>query len=109
MAEWIEIARVEDFPNGSVRTVEIEGTPIAVFNVDGHYYAIEDVCSHEEELLSEGTLEGEEIICPRHGARFSLVSGAALSPPAYEAVATFPVRVEGGMVMVRGTPSVKPP
>jgi 3-phenylpropionate/trans-cinnamate dioxygenase ferredoxin subunit len=58
-------------------------------------------CSHEAETLSDGEVAGEEIICPRHGAHFSIPTGAALSPPAYEPVATFPVRVEGGMVMVK--------
>lgn len=101
MAEWVDVAKVEDFPPGTVRTVEIEGTPIAVFNLNGHYYAIEDVCTHEAETLSDGAVEGEEIVCPRHGAHFSIVTGAALSPPAYEPVTTFPVQVEGGMVMVK--------
>jgi 3-phenylpropionate/trans-cinnamate dioxygenase ferredoxin subunit len=101
MAEWVAVARVDDFPPGTVRTLEIEGTPIAVFNVDGRYHAIEDLCSHEAETLSDGELAGDEIICPRHGARFSILSGQALSPPAYEPVATFPVQVERGMVMVK--------
>jgi 3-phenylpropionate/trans-cinnamate dioxygenase ferredoxin subunit len=101
MAEWVDVAKVEDFPPGTVRTVEIEGTPIAVFNLNGHYYAIEDVCTHEAETLSDGAVEGEEIVCPRHGAHFSIVTGAALSPPAYEPVTTFAVQVEGGMVMVK--------
>ena len=101
MADWVDVAPVQDFPPGSVRVLEVEGTPIAVFNVAGRYYAIEDLCSHEEETLSDGDVEGEEIACPRHGARFSLVTGAALSPPAYESVATFAVRVEDGVVKVR--------
>ena len=103
MAQWVDVTRVDDFPPGTVRTVDIEGTPIAVFNVAGRYFAIEDVCTHEAETLSEGEVEGTEIVCPRHGARFSLVTGAALSAPAYEPVATFPVRIEGGMVQVSGT------
>ena len=101
MAEWVDVARVEDFPPGTVRTLEIEGTAIAVFNLNGRYHAIEDVCSHEAETLSAGEVACEEIICPRHGAHFSILTGAALSPPAYEPVATFPVRVDGGMVTVR--------
>jgi len=101
VADWVDVARVKDFPPGSVRALEVEGTPVAVFNVAGRYYAIEDVCTHEEETLSAGEVEGEEIVCPRHGARFSLVTGAALSPPAYEAVATFAVRIEDGVVKVR--------
>jgi 3-phenylpropionate/trans-cinnamate dioxygenase ferredoxin subunit len=101
MAEWVAVARVEDFPPGTVRTLEIGGTPIAVFNLSGRYYAIEDICSHEAETLSGGEVAGEEIICPRHGAHFSILTGAARSPPAYEPVATFPVRVEDGMVRVK--------
>jgi 3-phenylpropionate/trans-cinnamate dioxygenase ferredoxin component len=101
MAEWVDVARVADFPSGTVRTVRLEGTPIAVFNLNGRYYAIEDVCSHEAETLSDGELAGEEIICPRHGAHFSVLTGEALSPPADEPVATFPVQVEGGLVRVK--------
>jgi 3-phenylpropionate/trans-cinnamate dioxygenase ferredoxin subunit len=101
MTEWVHVAKVEDFLPGTVRTVEIEGTAIAVFNLNDHYYAIEDVCSHEAETLSDGEVEGEEIVCPRHGAHFSILTGAAVSPPAYEPVTTFPVQVEGGMVKVR--------
>lgn len=101
MTEWVRVANVEDFPPGTVRTVEIEGTAIAVFNLNDHYYAIEDVCSHEAETLSDGEVEGEEVVCPRHGAHFSILTGAALSPPAYEPVTTFPVQIEGGMVKVK--------
>jgi 3-phenylpropionate/trans-cinnamate dioxygenase ferredoxin subunit len=103
MSEWLDVAPANEFPPDSVRYVDLDdGTPVAVFNVGGRFLAIEDVCSHEEETLSYGKVEGEEIVCPRHGARFSLVTGAALSPPAYEPVATFPVRVEGGVVQVDG-------
>ena len=101
MAEWVDVAKVADFPPGTVRTVEIEGTAIAVFNLNDHYYAIEDLCTHEAETLSDGAVEGEEIICPRHGAHFSILTGAALSPPAYEPVTTFPVQIEGSMVRVK--------
>lgn len=99
--DWTDVAPVADFPSGAVRSVDVEGTAIAVFNLAGRYYALEDMCSHEAEPLSGGLVEGEEVICPRHGAHFSIVTGAALSPPAYEPVATFPVRVEAGMVQVR--------
>ena len=100
-SEWFDAAAESELRPGACRTVDADGVFIAVFNVDGHYYAIEDVCSHEEEILSTGTFEGCEITCPRHGARFSVITGAALSEPAYEPVATFPVRVQGGWVQVR--------
>jgi len=101
MSEWTDVAAAADFLPGSYRQVEVDGAAIAIFNVDGRYYAIEDVCSHEAETLSNGQLSGLEITCPRHAARFSLVTGEALSPPAYEPVAIFPVRLENGRVQVR--------
>ncbi len=101
MNDWIDVAATTDFPPGTCRTLEIEGTPIAVFNVAGQYCAIEDLCSHEAETLSAGEIEDHVIICPRHQARFSLISGEALSPPAYEPIAIFPVRVVAGRVQVR--------
>jgi 3-phenylpropionate/trans-cinnamate dioxygenase ferredoxin subunit len=106
MSEWVDVVVVADFAEGSARVVELDdGRQVAVFNAGGRFYAIEDRCSHEDEALSWGVVEGEEVVCPRHGARFSLASGAALSPPAYEPVATFPVRVENGMVQVDGNPA----
>jgi 3-phenylpropionate/trans-cinnamate dioxygenase ferredoxin component len=101
MAQWAGVALVADFPPGSCRRLEVDGVAMAIFNVDGRYYAIEDTCSHEAETLSGGKLDGLEITCPRHQARFSLVTGEALSPPAYEPIATFPVQVENGFVQVR--------
>lgn len=101
MSEWTDVAAAAEFGPGTCRCVEVDGVVIAVFNVDGRYYAIEDLCSHESSTLSNGTLSGLEITCPRHAARFSLVTGEALSPPAYEPVPVFPVRVAAGRVEVR--------
>ncbi|MGE5469683.1 MAG: non-heme iron oxygenase ferredoxin subunit [Bacteroidota bacterium] len=101
MEAWNRVVAVDDFPPGSCRRLLVDGVAMAVFNVDGRYCAIEDVCSHEAETLSTGRRDGLEIICPRHAARFSLVTGAALSPPAYEPIAIFPVRIANGWVEVR--------
>lgn len=107
MPEWINIALVSDFPPGDTRLEEINGAMVAICNVDGEYLAIEDRCSHADAaLLGSGLdtaelLEGATIICPHHGARICLRTGAALSPPAYEPVAVYPVRVVDGMVQVR--------
>jgi 3-phenylpropionate/trans-cinnamate dioxygenase ferredoxin subunit len=101
MSDWIDVAPVKEFPPGTTRVVDAEGVAIAVFNVNGRYCAIEDQCTHEAETLSNGKVEGFEVTCPRHAARFSLISGDALSPPAYEPVAVFPVQVEDGVVQVR--------
>jgi 3-phenylpropionate/trans-cinnamate dioxygenase ferredoxin component len=101
MAAWVNVVPAEELTPGSWLTVDVDGTQIAVFNVDGEYHAIEDVCTHDGGILTGGIVEGAEVTCPRHGARFSIISGEALSPPAYEPVPTFPVRVEQGMVQVR--------
>jgi 3-phenylpropionate/trans-cinnamate dioxygenase ferredoxin subunit len=101
MSDWVDVARVEDLPPGSRRAVDVDDVIIIVFNLNGEYYAIEDVCTHDYSSLDEGELDGDQIICPRHGARFNLKTGEALTAPAYEPIPTFPVRVEDGTVQVR--------
>ncbi|MEE8196138.1 MAG: non-heme iron oxygenase ferredoxin subunit [Acidiferrobacterales bacterium] len=101
MSDWIEVAAVDEFPAGTSRVVDVDGAMVAVFNLDGEYYAIEDICTHDGGELASGDREGEEIVCPRHGARFNIRTGEVTAPPAYEAVATFPVRVRAGKIQVR--------
>ena len=101
MSDWVSVAKVDDIELGSYRVVDVGDVMIAVFNLGGEFYAIEDVCTHDYECLSGGDLEGEEIVCPRHGARFNIKTGEALTAPAYEPVTTFPVQIAGGMVQVR--------
>jgi 3-phenylpropionate/trans-cinnamate dioxygenase ferredoxin subunit len=101
MADWVDVAPAAELGPGEHRVIDVDDVMIAVFNVGGSYYAIEDVCTHDHAPLADGALDGDQIICPRHGARFCLKTGDALSPPAYEPVATFAVRVEAGMIQVR--------
>jgi 3-phenylpropionate/trans-cinnamate dioxygenase ferredoxin subunit len=101
MGDWVDVARVDELTPGTWRTVDVDDTQIVVFNVDGQYYALEDACTHDGGVLSGGTVEGTEVKCPRHGARFSMISGEALSPPAYEPVTTVPVRIEQRIVQVK--------
>lgn len=100
MSRWSDVASVDELTAGSCRVVEVDGTNVAVFNLGGEYYAIEDACPHDGGELARGRVEGEEIICPRHGARFSIRTGAVLGPPAYEDLRIFPVRVAQGRVQV---------
>jgi 3-phenylpropionate/trans-cinnamate dioxygenase ferredoxin component len=102
MAEsWIRVcARAELLP-GEFRVAWDGDVAIAVFNIDGDLYAVEDVCTHDGGELAGGPVEGFEIECVRHGARFDLRSGAVLCPPAYEPIASFPVKVEDGAVYTR--------
>jgi len=101
MSEWVDVARAEAISVGKPVHVEIDGAGIAVFKLEQAFYAIEDVCTHDGGKLTGGCIENDVIICPRHGARFSIRTGEALSAPAYEPTATFPVRIENGMVQVR--------
>lgn len=102
MSEWVDVAAIEDLPPGSFRVVTVNEIAIAVFNLGGNYYAIENTCTHEKAELSGGRLDGEQIICPLHGARFSIVSGAVMGPPAYENLRTFPLRVSNGRIELDG-------
>jgi 3-phenylpropionate/trans-cinnamate dioxygenase ferredoxin component len=101
MSGWVDVAAVEELGPGSHKVVDVDGAAVAVFNLGGQYYAIEDVCTHDGGTLTGGPLEGDQIVCPRHGARFSIKSGEVLAPPAYEPIAIFPVRVDAGRVQVR--------
>jgi 3-phenylpropionate/trans-cinnamate dioxygenase ferredoxin subunit len=101
MAGWVEVARTGDIPVGGYKRVEVDGVALAVFNLDGQYYAIDDVCTHDGGSLSGGEVQGEEVVCPRHGARFAIKTGAVTAPPAYEPIHVFPLRVENGCVLVR--------
>jgi len=101
MSGWTTVCSLSELPPGAHRVVDVDGAQVAVFNLDGELYAIEDICTHDGGILTGGPVEGDVIVCPRHGARFCVRTGEALSAPAYEPVATFPVRVEAGAVQVR--------
>ena len=101
MSNWVAVAKEDEIKSGGFRVAEVDGAQIVVFNFDGEYYAIEDLCTHDSGKLTGGTIEGAEIVCPRHGARFCIKPGAALTAPAYEAVATFPIKVENGDIFVK--------
>ncbi|MBN2469245.1 MAG: non-heme iron oxygenase ferredoxin subunit [Anaerolineae bacterium] len=100
MAEWIAVAKAADLGPGDREVYDIEGYWIAVFNVDGSYYAFEDACTHDDGPLAEGELYGFEIECPRHGARFDIRTGAALTPPAVKPTRRFDVRVQDDEVQI---------
>jgi 3-phenylpropionate/trans-cinnamate dioxygenase ferredoxin component len=99
---WVEAGAISDLPAGRVMLVQYEPDDlrIAVCNVDGQFYAIEDVCTHDGGSLDQGDLEGDEIECPRHGARFNVRTGDATLMPAVMPVRTFPVKVEGDRLLV---------
>jgi 3-phenylpropionate/trans-cinnamate dioxygenase ferredoxin subunit len=100
MSKWMKVARTSEIPLGEKAIVEVDGILVVVVNLNGKYYAIEDVCTHDGGPLGEGDLEDGQIICPRHGARFDVRTGDALTLPAFEPVPTYEVRVEGEDILV---------
>lgn len=102
--KWLPAGPAGDLAPGRVRLVQDGDLRIAVCNVDGQFYAIEDVCTHDGGPLDQGQLEDDEIECPRHGARFNVRTGAVTLMPAVMGVQTFPVRVEGDRILVRAAP-----
>lgn len=100
---WLAVANAADIPEGDYAQLEIDGALVAVFNVGGRFYAIDDICTHDGGELAGGAVEGDVVICPRHGARFCLRTGAALTPPAYEPVRTYETRINDGVVEVKAS------
>jgi len=100
MSPFVKVATRGELPSGGKKLVEVDGRAIALFNVDGAFHAIDDVCTHDGGPLAEGELIGCEIECPRHGARFDVRTGRPLCMPAVEPVAVHPVELRGDDVFV---------
>jgi len=98
--EYVTVGTIGELGPGRRKLVDADGVPLAVFNIAGRYFAIADRCSHDDGPVGEGSLAGEVIECPRHGARFSLETGKALSMPAVVDIPAYPVRVVGEEVQV---------
>ena len=99
-SRYLRVASVADVPPGSVIRVEAAGRAVALYNLDGVFYATDEICTHAYASLAEGFVDGEAIECPLHGAQFSIKTGKALSPPATEPLATYAVRVDGEHILV---------
>lgn len=96
---WVRVCAVAELPAGDAKVVPAT-PPVALFNADGDYYAIDDTCTHEDASLADGWIEDCTIACPLHQAMFCLKTGEALTSPAVIAVRTYPVRVEGDEIFV---------
>jgi 3-phenylpropionate/trans-cinnamate dioxygenase ferredoxin subunit len=98
--EFYEVAPAEEIPAGERLFIEVGGEPIVIFNIAGNYFAIGDVCTHDGGPLGDGDLDGYQVICPRHGARFDVRSGKALTLPAVVDAPDYPVRVKNGNIEI---------
>src|SRR5918911_2620653 len=100
MSEYHKIAKTTDLAPGEVNVYEVEGHRVALCNVAGEFYAIEDVCPHDAGPLDQGELIGSQIKCPRHGAKFDVTTGKVLALPAIKPVPKHEVKVEGDDIYV---------
>ena len=100
MSEWMDVIAESVLAEGEHMVVDVDGVDVALFNLSGQFYAIEDVCSHDGTEIASGELDGDEIVCPRHGARFCIKTGAVKCAPAYEDIASYPVKVADGRVWI---------
>lgn len=98
--DFVVVANTNELDEDARLLLEIDGQPIAVFKIAEQYFAIADLCSHDDGPLAEGDVEGHDVICPRHGAHFDLKTGKALSLPAVVDIPAYPVKVEGDEILV---------
>jgi 3-phenylpropionate/trans-cinnamate dioxygenase ferredoxin component len=101
MSDWLDITAIEEVPFGTKKSFQTPHEAIVIVNLDGDFYALQDLCTHDGGILSNGWLEKEDLVCPRHGAHFSVKTGEALTAPAYEPINTFPVKIENGRIKVK--------
>ena len=100
-SKYIPVISTEQVRPGETRRVVVAGTPILIANVEGRFYAVDDMCTHEDSSLSLGCLKGELVDCTLHGSRFSVVTGEPVEEPATEPLRTWPLRIEGNEVQIR--------
>ena len=100
MADYVKVAKTNEIEPGKARLFDVKGKPIALFNVDGKFFAVDNTCTHKGGPLAEGIISGHEVTCPWHGARFDVRTGEVVGPPAQKAVARYAVRVTGTDVEV---------
>lgn len=101
MGEWVRVAGEGDCPPGQLIPVKVGGQKIVLANVDGHFYALQDRCSHADFPLHDGFLEGAELECLHHGAKFDVCTGQARGLPAIRPVKSYPVEVRDGDLFIQ--------
>jgi 3-phenylpropionate/trans-cinnamate dioxygenase ferredoxin subunit len=98
--KYFKIVKPDDIPDGERLFFELDGCPIVLYSVNGEYLATGDLCSHDQGPIGDGEIEGDVVICPRHGARFDLHTGKALTLPAVADIPVYPVRIQEDYIEV---------
>jgi 3-phenylpropionate/trans-cinnamate dioxygenase ferredoxin component len=101
MSDFVKVAKVPDLPDPGKLLVEVDDRLVALFKVDGEFFALDDVCTHDGGPLAEGKLDDHTIACPRHGAKFDIRTGAALTMPATQPTVAHEVKIIGDDVLVK--------
>ena len=101
MAGFVTVAKTSEIPVGQVKPVVVEGRPLLICHTADGFFAIDDTCSHDDGPLAEGWLEGTEIECPRHGAKFDVKTGKVICLPAAVSIHSYPVQVAGDQISVK--------
>lgn len=97
---FVEVGPLSDLPSGQRLFIDVGDEPVVVFNIAGNVYAIGDVCTHDGGPLGEGEIDGYQVICPRHGARFDVRDGKALTLPAFVDAPAYPVDIRDGVIFL---------
>lgn len=100
MADWVRVAGAGDCPPGQLLPVQVDGNKVVLANVEGEFYALHDRCSHADFPLHDGFLEGTELECLHHGAKFDVCTGAAKTLPAIRPVRVYEVEVRDDGVYI---------
>lgn len=97
---FFPVGPLSDLADGERLFLEVNGKPVVIIYLGGELFALGDVCTHDGGPLGDGDIEGHEIICPRHGARFDLINGKALTAPAFVDDIVYRVRVRDGLIEI---------
>lgn len=100
MSNWMNAISANTLVDGEHIALKLDGIALVIFKIAGQFYALENICTHDGAEIANGVIEEEEIICPRHGARFCIKTGAFKTPPAYENINSFPTRIDNGQVQI---------
>jgi len=98
---FVKVAATSDIPVGTFKAVEIDFERILIVHTDEGFFALADECTHDSGIISDGLLIGNEVVCPRHGARFDVKTGAVTAPPAIVPVDTYDIKIENDDILVR--------
>jgi 3-phenylpropionate/trans-cinnamate dioxygenase ferredoxin subunit len=101
MTDWVDVAAENALAVGEHLVVDVEGVDVVIFKLEDGFYALEDVCTHDGAEIGSGTIVGDEIVCPRHGARFCIKTGEVKCAPAYEDIQKFELKIEAGRIKLR--------